>query len=89
MPFWSSLARAKKIIKTVPAYSGFEPFEISWDEFRKNWVPGLTRDGVRVGVNWSGVRALGYDIAPEQVAKNVEAAKAEVTTSKADLPETD
>jgi hypothetical protein len=65
----------KRIISTVPAYAGFEPDEITWDEFLSAWVPGLTGDGILVGVNWSGKRAAGYDVEPEQVARNVAAIK--------------
>ena len=72
-PFWSSRSRAERIIKTVPAYAGFEPFEIAWDDFCRKWVPGLTRDGLLVGVNWSGERAAGYDIEPERLKQSVEA----------------
>ena len=72
-PFWSSLARVERVISSVPAYAGFTPDEISWDKFLAAWVPGLTRDGILVGVNWSGDRALGYDIEPAQLAANVAA----------------
>lgn len=72
-PFWSSLSRVQKIIKTVPGYAGFEPFEISWTEFASRWIPGMGRDGLFVGVNWSGNRAIGYDIAPGKVKEYVEA----------------
>ena len=72
-PFWSSRSRVEKIVATVPAYSVFRPAEVSWDEFCREWVPDLTRSGVRVGVNWSGQRATGYDIEPEQVQRNVQA----------------
>jgi hypothetical protein len=72
-PFWSSLGRVERVISTVPAYAGFEPDEITWDKFLSAWVPGLTRDGILVGINWSGERALGYDVEPEQVARNVAA----------------
>jgi hypothetical protein len=71
MPFWSSLARVKRIIKTVSAYSSFRPVEMSWEEFLKDWVPGLTSDGYLVGVNWSGKHALGYDCKPQEVVANV------------------
>jgi hypothetical protein len=71
-PFWSSLSRVERIIATVPAYAGFEPYEIKWDEFCKKWVPGLVKDGLLVGVNWSGKRAVGYDVEPERVQKSVE-----------------
>lgn len=72
MPFWSSLSRVERIIATVPAYASFQPFEIAWELFRDNWLPGLERDGVLVGVNWSGPRALGYDIAPKDVRARID-----------------
>mgnify|MGYP003607871972 CR=1 FL=1 len=72
-PFWSSLSRVQKIIKTVPAYAGFDPYEISWSDFCQAWVPGMTKDGLLMGVNWSGKRALGYDLEPKQVQQSVEA----------------
>ena len=71
-PFWSSLSRVKKIIQNVDAYSNFEPVEIQWDAFSERWVSGLKSDGILVGVNWSGNRATGYDLDPEEVKKNVE-----------------
>jgi hypothetical protein len=72
-PFWSSRSRVERIIKSVPAYAGFEPYEISWDEFCRKWAPGLQRDGLLAGVNWSGKRAIGYDMEPEQLVRCVEA----------------
>lgn len=71
-PFWSTRSRAEKIIRSVPAYAGFVPVEISWETFCSAWIPGLTRDGLRVGVNWSGKRAVGYDMEPEELQRNVE-----------------
>ena len=64
MPFWSSLRRVEKIIKTVPAYRGFTPHEMTWMEFRDEWLPELEESGFLVGVNWSGEHALGYDMKP-------------------------
>jgi len=72
-PFWSSLARAERVIGTAPAYAGFAPHEISWEKFCSAWVPGLTRDGLLVGVNWSGKLVVGYDLEPAEVARNVAA----------------
>jgi len=72
-PFWSTRSRAEKIIKTVPAYVGFEPYEIPWDLFCSNWVPGMTKDGLLVGVNWSGKKAMGYDLEPKQIQESVKA----------------
>lgn len=64
MPFWSTLSRVRRIIRTVPAYRGFTPHAVSWDELRNRWLPGLEKDGLLVGVNWSGPRARGYDVNP-------------------------
>jgi hypothetical protein len=72
MPFWSSLARVERIIETVPAYAGFSPLELTWDAFRSRWLPGLERDGLRVGLNWTGPRATGYDLLPAELEANVE-----------------
>jgi len=72
MPFWSSLSRVRRIIRIVPAYAAFRPLEISWTDFCSSWGPDLARDGLLVGVNWSGPNAIGYDLAPEDVIANVE-----------------
>lgn len=74
MPFWSSRALAELIIKNVADYHGFYPIEISWQDFKDKWGPGLTRDGVLAGVNWSGSTASGFDILPDELIKNVEIA---------------
>jgi hypothetical protein len=72
-PFWSSQERAERVIRTVPAYAGFEVVEIEWTTFCERWVPGLEKDGLLVGVNWSGGRATGFDVKPRDVVANVEA----------------
>ena len=72
-PFWSSRSRAERVIATVPAYRGFEPVEVPWAAFSSEWVSDLTRDGIRVGLNWSGPRATGYDLTAQEVQRNVEA----------------
>ena len=72
-PFWSSRTRAERIIREVAAYGGFEPYEVSWSDFCDKWVPGLVQDGLLIGVNWSGKRAVGYDIEPESLVRSVAA----------------
>ncbi|WP_397383859.1 DUF2750 domain-containing protein [Prosthecobacter sp.] len=71
-PFWSSLPRVERIISTVPAYSVFRPCEVSWEEFRDRWIPDFVKDGTKIGVNWSGPRATGYDIDPADFQTRVE-----------------
>jgi hypothetical protein len=67
MPFWSSTTKAKKIIENVPAYSNFTIHEIPLHDFMDNWLIGLDKDGLFVGVNWGGTIAVGYDIKPTDV----------------------
>lgn len=71
-PFWSSKSRVERIIKNVAAYAGFEPYEISWEDFCSTWVPELTSAECLVGVNWSGKLAVCYDIEPERLARSVQ-----------------
>ena len=73
IPFWSSLARAQHIATTVASYAGYEPVELGWEEFRDRWLPDLEREGLRIGVNWTGARAIGYDLTPADLRRNVEA----------------
>lgn len=72
MPFWSSLSRVQKIIKTMPAYSVFEPQELTWEEFKEKWAPDLTNNNLLIGVNWSGKEATGYDLEPKDVVSHVD-----------------
>jgi hypothetical protein len=73
MPFWSSESRVKSIIEKVAAYKDFEPIAIKWEDFCARWVPGLTKDRLLVGVNWSGNMVSGFDILPKELKLNVEA----------------
>jgi hypothetical protein len=76
MPFWSKRSRVEAIIENVPAYSSFEIQEIPTPEWRLRWLPRLGRDGLRIGLNWSGVIATGFDRAPEDVERNLAAREA-------------
>ncbi|MGC5804662.1 DUF2750 domain-containing protein [Ralstonia pseudosolanacearum] len=73
MPFWSSESRALAVIRGVPAYEGFQPVVLTWGEFCERWVPGLIRDGLLAGVNWSAPHATGFDVLPSDLQYNVDA----------------
>jgi hypothetical protein len=73
MPFWSARSRAVKVIENVDAYAGFAPVPLTLDVWRNRWLPGLARDGVRVGLNWAGASAVGYDLDPQDVEQNLAA----------------
>lgn len=71
IPFWSLESRAKKIIESVPAYRKFQTKEILLEDFINRWLVGLEKDGLYVGVNWSGINATGYDLKPYQVLERI------------------
>jgi hypothetical protein len=71
MPFWSRRSRVQRIIDTVPAYQGFEPTSIPLSDWRARWLPGLAKDGLLVGLNWSGGAATGYDLSSQDVERNL------------------
>lgn len=74
MPFWSKQSRAQRIIDTVPAYAGFRAdLRVELDEWFDRWLPGLERDGLLIGVNWTGKGATGYDISPADILRNLTA----------------
>ena len=73
MPFWSKDTRAATVVKVVEAYGGFQVVRIPLAEWRDRWLPGLARDGLLVGLNWSGGRATGYDVAPLDVEESLAA----------------
>ena|SRR5688572_22726834 len=73
VPFWSSQARAEAVVSSVAAYREYEPVELNWVEFRDKWLADLEREGLRVGVNWTGQRAMGYDFDAASVRARVEA----------------
>ncbi|WP_251151085.1 DUF2750 domain-containing protein [Cellulosimicrobium sp. Marseille-Q4280] len=73
-PFWSLRSRAVRIVTQAPAYAGFVVEQFSLDDFRERWLSGLEGDGIRVGLNWSGTRATGYDIAAADAERNLAAA---------------
>lgn len=73
MPFWSEESRALKIVERVQAYQGFEVVSLPLDVWRSRWLPGLAKDGLLVGLNWSGTSATGYDVDPADVEANLRA----------------
>ncbi|GAA2012481.1 DUF2750 domain-containing protein [Nakamurella flavida] len=78
MPFWSTRSRAERVCRVVPAYRLFRVVEITVGEWRERWLPGLDRDQLLVGVNWSGRRATGYDATAAQVEDRLRSRRIEV-----------
>ncbi|MFC8190410.1 DUF2750 domain-containing protein [Cellulomonas sp. NPDC057328] len=68
MPFWSSRALAATVTRRAPAQHRLVPEPVDLEAFLGRWLPGLGRDGLRVGVDWSGVRARGPEVEPHELA---------------------
>jgi hypothetical protein len=56
---------------------------VLWDDFRDRWIPDFIKDGMKIGVNWSGPRAVGYDVDPADVKARVEYEIGQLPTSAA------
>lgn len=67
MPFWSLKSRALRIIEISPAYANMRTASISLEDWQSRWLADLERDALRIGLNWSGARAVGYDFTASEV----------------------
>jgi hypothetical protein len=67
MPLLSAESRAQSVINNVEGYTGFKVVSVSLDEWRSRCLPGLKQDGLLVGLHWSGDRATGYELDPDDV----------------------
>lgn len=76
MPFWSKRSRAEKVVTSVAAYSGMTVVEIPLADFLERWLPGLAEGGQLIGINWTGPRATGYDLTPDEVTVRLGIARA-------------
>jgi hypothetical protein len=41
----------------------------------EKWLRGLEKDGLHVGLNWTGPRAAAYDLEPSRVRQVIEVAR--------------
>jgi hypothetical protein len=61
MPFWSSRSRLEKIQEARPKYQNYQIADFRFEQFLQ-WLPHLAKDDIYIGVNWSGLKLVGYDI---------------------------
>lgn len=71
VPFWSSRTRIARVQKDHARYRAFDCDEIDLDALVSRTFPDLEREGIHVGVNWSGARLTGYDVPVADVLKNL------------------
>lgn len=75
-PFWSSEARVCRIISSVAGYARLQAEQLNVASWHERWLPGLQRDGILVGLNWTGDRATGFDLTAADVLARLDAASA-------------
>lgn len=66
--FWSDRASAKRC--ATEEWKSYVPTPIALEEFVNAWLPGMARDGVFVGPNWSG-QLIGLELPAEQVKNDL------------------
>jgi hypothetical protein len=71
VPFWSSRSRLRAVRKSHPKYRAFTEDEIALERFLSDTLTLLEQENIRVGVNWSGKRLVGYDITPTDLRRNL------------------
>jgi hypothetical protein len=64
-PFWSSVARAKRAAGRWGGELRAESKPL--EEWRSQELPSLERDGLLVGINWTGSRLAGWDFTVHEV----------------------
>jgi hypothetical protein len=75
MSFWSSEKLVLSFLAENKEYSGFKPDSISLADFQKKWLPGLSKDGLLLGINWSGKNASGYDVKVSELVSFLESTR--------------
>ena len=74
-PLWSSRKRVEKIVATAKGYEKCTILGMDWSQFESMWIEHLSKEGVLLGINWSGPNANGYEMLPRLVAESVRAAR--------------
>jgi len=72
VPFWSSRTRVQKVQSRHPEYAGYTIHEIPLPEFLETTLAKFGKDGIHVGVNWSGDRLVGYDLPVADLLRNID-----------------
>jgi hypothetical protein len=61
----------QRVQKAHPKYAKYAIQELPLAEFLDKTLSQLGEENIRVGVNWSGKRLVGYDIPVEDLRRNI------------------
>jgi hypothetical protein len=65
LPYWSTASRAARAARQWGGELRVESMPL--DRWRHVTLPGLERDGLHIGINWSGPRLVGWDFTVPEV----------------------
>ncbi|MBO0918341.1 DUF2750 domain-containing protein [Streptomyces laculatispora] len=72
LPFWSTSARAQRAAKIWGR--GLRVESMPLDTWCDGVLPDADRDGLVIGINWSGPRLVGWSFTAEEVLNRLAAA---------------
>ncbi|MFF0836610.1 MULTISPECIES: DUF2750 domain-containing protein [unclassified Streptomyces] len=72
LPFWSTSARAQRAAKIWG--HGLRVGSMSLDTWCEHVLPDAARDGLVIGINWSGPRLIGWSFTSAEVRNRLAAA---------------
>ncbi|MFF9607779.1 DUF2750 domain-containing protein [Streptomyces sp. NPDC014684] len=72
LPFWSTSARAQRAAKVWG--HGLRVASIPLDTWVEHVLPDAARDGLVIGINWSGPRLIGWSFTSAEVLNRLAAA---------------
>ena len=72
LPFWSTSARAQRAAKIWG--HGLRVESMSLEVWRDRDLPDAAREGLMIGINWSGPRLVGWSFTPMEVLNRLAAA---------------
>ncbi|MFG2946246.1 DUF2750 domain-containing protein [Streptomyces adustus] len=73
LPFWSTAARAQRAAKIWGHRLRVDSMPL--DTWRDHDLPDATREGYKIGINWSGPRLVGWSFTPMEVLNRLAAAE--------------
>jgi hypothetical protein len=71
LPFWSASARAQRAAKTWGR--GLRVSSMPLDAWCERVLPDAARDGLAIGINWSGQRLVGWSFTCAEVRRRLAA----------------
>ncbi len=72
LPFWSTQSRVEKALERIdPAGKAYLAF-IDYEKFITEWLPEMTKAGMKVGPNWSGENLTGTTFPASELISRIQ-----------------